>query len=780
MGDSLATLVAAPPATAPRKHSVLNSSFPVLVPEFARLSALTAAFELKPTSQGSGVANNEQTIKDITNELKALRTQDGGSPETKEVSHNTLKRPAPFEADNPRPSKVLLDENKTLTGNADVTNISSKNALVDLFYDIGEGTPHSQLDEVLHAAWKEDALLTLKIMFNARSIHLGKSSRKVAYSALGWLAVHHPKTFLANLSWLVRPVIAKKPSKPGIDAHNADDDFEIITVDNGTTTSTVPNEAHDVCNGTSHGYWKDLLNLVVFAANDQLKVDGDFDSLLNQKPDDSNSGKRKRWENDQDTARELRRKKNKDQNERVQHKLNSYPFYRALHVKVTQLFIDQLKTDKAVLDSGKHGDLRKLSLAAKWAPTFGEFHDKHTFILSSIAEALFPDPALHCPDASNRELYLRHVRELYRKQYASPLRKALEVVERDIVAGMFGNIDYSHVPSMAMNRYTDLFIHKDEERFTNYINKVTDGTAAISGATLLPSTLVQKAFETQLESGVPLRKGNIGKGKAGALQRELQRKVVDGQWRTLVKSVSDAGALQSSIAVCDVSGSMTYPMFRDGSKPMDSAIGLSLLIASVTTGPFGGNIITFSAYPRLVSFNEDNKLDKLCSVVGHVRGMDWGMNTDLVLVFERLLETAQLEKIPQAEMVKQVFVFSDMQFDSAMNPQDWSSSFDRIKRAYTDAGYDMPKLIFWNLAGQTSKPVTMDDQNVALVSGYSHGMLKAFLETGALYGEEEIVEEIVVGEDGMVEVKNKEKIDPLIVEKNADGHKAYSMQEVID
>jgi hypothetical protein len=92
----------------------------------------------------------------------------------------------------------------------------------------------------------------------------------------------------------------------------------------------------------------------------------------------------------------------------------------------------------------------------------------------------------------------------------------------------------------------------------------------------------------------------------------------------------------------------------------------------------------------------------------------------------------------------------------------------------------MPKLIFWNLAGQTRKPVTMDDQNVALVSGYSQGMLKVFLETGALDGEEEIVEETVMGEDGMVEVKKKEKIDPLSVVKKAVGHKAYSMLEVVD
>lgn len=766
------------PATAP-KHSVLNSSFPVFLPEFQKLSALAATFKPKTTTRSSGEAANEQSLQDITNELRTLDTQDGGLSKPKEVSHNTLKRRAPYETDNPRPPKALFDENKTFTENADITNVSSQNALVDLFYDTGEDTQSGKLGETLAQAWNEDALLTLKVIFNARSIHLGKSSRKAAYGALGWLATHHPKTFLTSLPWLVRPVISKKPSKSENGARDANDDFEMITVDDTATAITEPSDAHDVRHGVSHGYWKDLLNLVVFAVHDQLKVDGDFDSLLNQHPDTSKAGKRKRWERDQHTARELRRQKNKEQNERVQQKLDSDPFYRALHVTVTQLFVDQLRTDKALLDSGKRADLRKLSLAAKWTPTFGEFHDKHTFILSSIAEALFPDPALHCPDESNRELYLHHVRELYRKQYSSPLRKALAVVERDVAAETFSNIDYSHVPSIAMDRYTSLFIRKDEERFTKYVEDVTEGASKISGATLLPSTLVRKACE--ISSGLAPRRGTVGKAQAGALQKEIQRKVIDGQWRTLLKSVRDAGVLQSSIAVCDVSGSMFHPALSDGSTPLHSSIGLSLLIAAVTTGPFGGTIITFSDTPQAINFEvSGHKLDNLCSAVKYAQGLNWGMNTNLVAVFENLLNDAKDLKVSQAEMVKQVFVFSDMQFDQGMNEQVWTSSFERIKTAYADAGYDMPKLIFWNLAGQTSKPVTMDDQNTALVSGYSQGMLKALLETGAFDGVEEVVEEAVVGEDGMIEVKKKERIDPLSVVKKAVEHKAYSMLKVID
>lgn len=166
----------------------------LLLPDFATLSALTATFELKATTEQSGA-----TSKDITNELRTLRTQDGGSHEINAVSPNALKRPAQFEADDPLILKTLIYGKKTFTENGDVANISSKNALVDLFYLNTEAISHDQLDKVLTAAWKEDFLLTLKLIFNARSIHLGKSSRKAAYGALGWLAVHHPKTFLANL-----------------------------------------------------------------------------------------------------------------------------------------------------------------------------------------------------------------------------------------------------------------------------------------------------------------------------------------------------------------------------------------------------------------------------------------------------------------------------------------------------------------------------------------------------------------------------------------------------
>jgi hypothetical protein len=139
-------------------------------------------------------------------------------------------------------------------------------------------------------------------------------------------------------------------------------------------------------------------------------------------------------------------------------------------------------------------------------------------------------------------------------------------------------------------------------------------------------------------------------------------------------------------------------------------------------------------------------------------------------------------KLTQEEMVKQVFVFSDMQLDQAQNEEDrWTSSYERIKQSYAAAGYEMPKLIFWNLAGDnTSKPTTMDDVNTALVSGYSQGIVKVFLDSGGFENTEEEVVEEMENEDGMMEVKVRQKIDPMTIVRKALSHKAYSMLEVVD
>jgi len=262
--------------------------------------------------------------------------------------------------------------------------------------------------------------------------------------------------------------------------------------------------------------------------------------------------------------------------------------------------------------------------------------------------------------------------------------------------------------------------------------------------------------------------------------------------------------MESSIAVCDVSGSMNHTVFADGTTPMDSTIGLSLLVAEVTKPPFGGAFITFSDSPTLEEIDLSMTLQKK---VHHLENSNWGFNTDFVAVFKNLILPRAVEhNLAPEDMVKRIFVFSDMQFDQADSSEDHATSFALVKKAFEDAGYQMPELVFWNLAGGRAgllgketggdpvapKPVTADVEGVSLVSGYSQAMLKIFLDKGLDGAEDEedtIVDQDVAeeGEDGegMVDIQKqppakKQKVDPLSTVKKAVADKAYDMLRVVD
>jgi hypothetical protein len=113
-----------------------------------------------------------------------------------------------------------------------------------------------------------------------------------------------------------------------------------------------------------------------------------------------------------------------------------------------------------------------------------------------------------------------------------------------------------------MDRYQSLFFEKDSERFSEFLTKVAAGSAQVSGAVLLPSTLVNKA-----RGGGAHRMSNRTKkmgGKVSQLQQVAEQQLLDGQWKTLVQRIKNSGTLKSSIAVCDVSGSMCGPLLSDG------------------------------------------------------------------------------------------------------------------------------------------------------------------------------------------------------------------------
>ena len=139
-------------------------------------------------------------------------------------------------------------------------------------------------------------------------------------------------------------------------------------------------------------------------------------------------------------------------------------------------------------------------------------------------------------------------------------------------------------------------------------------------------------------------------------------------------------------------------------------------------------ISIFSNEPQFVEFDENGSLqEKLAIALQH----NEVANTNIEAVFNLILQIAIVNNIPQNEMIKSVLIISDMEFDRAQTS--WMNSsnvltqslFDIIRERYHNAGYNLPRLVFWNVNSRTGAiPLTENELGVALVSGFSQNVLK--------------------------------------------------------
>ena len=81
-------------------------------------------------------------------------------------------------------------------------------------------------------------------------------------------------------------------------------------------------------------------------------------------------------------------------------------------------------------------------------------------------------------------------------------------------------------------------------------------------------------------------------------------------------------------------------------------------------------------------------------------------------------------------MPSMILVLSDMQFDESQRGTysgETMTHFGHMKEVYEKAGYDLPKIVFWNLESHFGTPARCSDDSVAMVSGFSPSIMKAIL-----------------------------------------------------
>lgn len=339
---------------------------------------------------------------------------------------------------------------------------------------------------------------------------------------------------------------------------------------------------------------------------------------------------------------------------------------------------------------------KPISLLAKWLPSTNASSAQTKKYARQICKAL-------------------HFTERNYRKILSQLRAYLKVVEVNMSAKQWSEIEYDTVPSRANLIYNNAFLRNDEERRRAYLGSLEKGEVKINASVLYPHDIAHK----------------YGFGYSGI--NKAKDATVEALWKALPDTVKGCG---NTIVVADGSGSMTSAVGGGSSvRALEVAAALAIYFAEHSSGEFKDKYITFSENPRFVDFSHCTSLhDKLRVAYSH----DEVANTNIEKVFDLILTTAIRNHSKQEDLPKNILIISDMEFDSCATsgtttPNGYwepciapdAKLFNNIKQRYRDAGYQMPRLIFWNVCSRTGTiPIKENDLGVALVSGFSTNVAK--------------------------------------------------------
>jgi hypothetical protein len=144
--------------------------------------------------------------------------------------------------------------------------------------------------------------------------------------------------------------------------------------------------------------------------------------------------------------------------------------------------------------------------------------------------------------------------------------------------------------------------------------------------------------------------------------------------------------------------------------------------------------------------------DDLNDRFNQLKRADWGMNTNIMAVFNLILNQATKHNLPESEMPTKVLILSDMQFDSATGSgwgrsSEWNpTAQELIERKFSEAGYKVPTIVYWNIQSRGGDvPVAFDKQGTALISGFSPAIMKSVLN-GKNFTPYAIMDETILSE----------------------------------
>ena len=360
-----------------------------------------------------------------------------------------------------------------------------------------------------------------------------------------------------------------------------------------------------------------------------------------------------------------------------------------------------------MMDIKNYNENKPVSLLAKWLPSI-KTHNKKNYFAVKLAKKL---------NLTEKE---------YRK-ILSKLRDRLNIVEKHITNKEYEKIEYISVPSKAMVKYKNLFFTKDEVRFKEFIEELKDSKKTKYDNLFINDFVkmyldnlgkigINYFYERTIKEACRLLFNNfflkdLEENSQILLQNlKNEKNLINTMWKKQSKIEFDKNVL----VIADTSGSME-------GTPFETAISLAIYISQNNKSEEWRNkFIIFSSDCIEYSYDKDAEFTDIIDNIPLI-----AENTNIDKVLKKILNDSIEKNLPQLD---EVIIISDMEFDMVQNKKDMSN-FKYWKSEFAKHNYELPKIIFWNVAKNVgSFPVTKLDYGTCLVSGYSKNILKSIIE----------------------------------------------------
>ena len=385
------------------------------------------------------------------------------------------------------------------------------------------------------------------------------------------------------------------------------------------------------------------------------------------------------------------------------------------------------------LDREERADTNE-TLVARWIPS--ESSKKFGWQTKMFAMAYYPDwmeSAAQCcavrgedftltQDPGKRALNkcLTHFRKM-----KSALNKRLNTPQINQCANTWAAIDFdADVTSITLSKQKQAFQNKkgkggaarektvaDQDRlqcaknYAAYLERCKTGSSTAKGARVSIFDFVKAARE----------------------QHDLADiEMTNMQWND---NAGNTNALGEILAMIDVSASMEDPEMQ----PIYNAVGLGVRIAEKSG--FGKRALTFSGRPEWIMYDDN---DTFTDMVNKTFSSNAGTNTNIGAAMRMILKAAVDNNLLPEQMVKVLAILSDMQIDKdtwgGLTDHNFSDVLvNQIEQEFREGrcaaapdGYDMPKVLFWNLRPTDGFPCGANKKNVYMMSGFSPALLNLF------------------------------------------------------